>query len=109
MKEAIDKWIRVYQSGPWRLTLHRGPGFSIIRDFRDPENPREYILGKNETMIYLSCDSGANVDAIVKKLGDAGETAILAADVAKFLREGVQCRLLYEESGAYLSLAVPVR
>ena len=68
----------------------------------------DYLLGPDEAKIYLGCDAGATPAALWKGLSEEGEPPFAPADIQTFLDELLKARLVYEEDGRYLSLAVPV-
>jgi hypothetical protein len=67
----------------------------------------EYHLEDREADIYLLCDAGATPMAIWKALQRKGSTSLTVEEVKAFLDALVEARLVYEEDGLYLSLAVP--
>lgn len=63
-------------------------------------------MRETEAKIYLTCDSGATAKAAWKALQADGAQGIELEDVEDFLDEMTELRLMYEEDGIYLSLAV---
>jgi hypothetical protein len=106
-RDMARAWERAYDEGD-ALTFERGPGFLIIRDRRAGLGANDYLLGGDEAKIYLGCDAGATPAALWKNLNDESELRCAFADMQTFLDELLKARLVYEEDGRYLSLAVPV-
>jgi magnesium-protoporphyrin IX monomethyl ester (oxidative) cyclase len=107
LKEGIEAWQDDFAAGA-NLTYRRGPGFLLINDRRPGLGGYNYSLRESEAKIYLTCDGGATPKAVWKTLVADGETEIGLEDVEDFLQQMTDLRLMYEEEGQYLSLAVPV-
>ncbi len=107
IRESIETWSRDYDDGS-SLSYRRGPGFLLIGDKRPGLGGYNYSLKETEAKIYLSCDSGMTAMAAWKALQADGTKDIELEDVEDFLDEMTELRLMYEEDGLYLSLAVPV-
>jgi len=105
--ESIETWRRDYDDGS-NLSYRRGPGFLLINDRRPGLGGYDYSLKETEAKIYLTCDSGVTAMAVWKALQADGTKDIELEDVEDFLDEMTELRLMYEEDGLYLSLAVPV-
>lgn len=96
-------------AGPNRFTLtyERGANFITIRDRRRGLAPQTLTLTDVSADIYLACDAGAKKADLIKLAESDGRAsgeavcALLDALVAK--------RLMFEEDGTYLSLAVSKR
>ena len=106
VKESIEAWRDDFAAGA-NLSYRRGPGFLLINDRRPGLGGCNYTLRESEAKIYLSCDGGATPMAVWKTLQIDGETEISLEDIADFLQQMTELRLMYEEDGQYLSLAVP--
>lgn len=106
ISESIENWSRDYADGS-TLSYRRGPGFLVINDRRPGLGGYDYSLEETEAKIYLSCDSGATAMAAWKALQADGANEIELEDIEDFLEEMTEMRLMYEEDGLYLSLAVP--
>lgn len=105
-RDAILEWRARAAEDKGGLKYFRGPGFITIVDLRRGGGQR-YTLGVVESKIYLACDTGAKPDAIAKALAKAGYGAWSADDVRDYLEELRVARLVYEDEGRYLSLALP--
>jgi ribosomal peptide maturation radical SAM protein 1 len=103
--ERIEAWQADFENGS-ELSYRRGPGFLLINDRRPGLGRCNYSLDGIEAKVYLSCDGGATPLAVWKALQGAGETDISLEDIAEFLEELTEMKLMYEEDGLYLSLAV---
>ena len=92
--------------GNKHLTYRRGPGFIVINDRRANLETSDYHLAEREADIYLLCDAGATpwpFEGSAKK----GRTNLSVEEIKEFLDDMVEARLVYEEEGRYLSLAIP--
>jgi ribosomal peptide maturation radical SAM protein 1 len=108
IKQTIEEWRSNYDAGRSSLQYRKGPGFLIINDRRANLKPYDYRLGRIESSIYLACDGGATPKAIWESLKKEDGADISIEDVEAYLKELVEARLMYEEDGCYLSLAVSV-
>jgi ribosomal peptide maturation radical SAM protein 1 len=104
--EFAERWIAGYAKGGSTLTYRRGPGFIIINDRRFNLASSDYILGETEAAVYLACDEGATPAAIAQRLRQQGQTSLSVGQIKEFLAALREARLVYEEDGRYLSLAV---
>jgi hypothetical protein len=80
----------------------------LIDDRRPGLGGYNYSLQETKAKIYLTCDSGVTAMAAWKALQADGAKDIELEDVKGFLDEMTELRLMYEEDGLYLSLAVHV-
>ena len=107
LRRAIEAW-RATRSTSYRtLRFRRGPGFLTIRDRRPNLESADYSFDEAEAQLYLACADGATADSACEKLRAAGTNGIDVDDVEEFLDELVDLRLVYEEAGRYLALALP--
>lgn len=88
------------------MSYRCGPGFLIINDGRPDLGGYAHTLGETEAKVYLACDGGATSKAVWDVLQADGYVEITFEDVEGFLDELVELKLMYEEDGLYLSLAV---
>src|SRR6266536_2388867 len=107
ISESIETWRRDYHDGS-NLSYRCGPGFLLIEDRRPGLGGYNYSLRETEAKIYLTCDGGTTAMAAWKALQADEAKDIELEDVEDFLDEMTELRLMYEEDGLYLSLAVPV-
>ncbi len=106
VRQAIEEWQTSHSSGRSSLEYRRGPDFLVIHERRAGLKQYDYRLGETEARIYLACDAGATpaaVREVLKERGDEVETE----EIESFLQELAEARLVYEEDGRYLSLALP--
>ncbi|MGA9995416.1 MAG: RiPP maturation radical SAM C-methyltransferase [Pyrinomonadaceae bacterium] len=108
IKQTIDDWQANHKAGDGSLQYHKGPDFLVINDRRPNLEPCNYRLGEQEARIYLACDSGATPKAIWEALNSDGGVRITVEEIEEYLDELAEARLVYEEDGRYLSLAIPV-
>jgi ribosomal peptide maturation radical SAM protein 1 len=104
--EFAERWRAAYRAGGHPLSYRRGPGFMLIRDRRFALPHNDYQLGEAESAIYLACDAGATPAAVARALRERGHGSVSVGQVKAFLESLRRARLVYEEDGKYLSLAV---
>jgi ribosomal peptide maturation radical SAM protein 1 len=104
---VIARWIGAWGRDPRpRLTLRRGGGFVEIEDARDPSTPGTYTFEGALAALYLACsDAPRSPEALLPIVGPGGDPA----EVRACLDEFCALRLMAEDGGEYLSLAVPQR
>ncbi len=110
VKKKVRAWKTAYAE------LHRGPVCSPILTFRDGRDfliirqrrfraePLTHRLVGTSRAIYLYCQRHRSAKRIVARFRNVSEDRIMP-----FLKMMVDKRLMFEEHGRYLSLAVPVR
>ena len=108
IKEAIQQWQSCYEAEGTSLQYWKGPGFLMITDRRPGMESCDYRMDEEESRIYLACDGGATPKAIWETLKNDGGVTATIDDIEEYLQELVDAKLIYEEDGCYLSLAVPV-
>lgn len=107
VRQAIEEWRTSYGEGRSSLEYRKGPDFLVINERRAGLKPYDYRLGETEARIYLACDAGATPASVRDALKEKGEE-VETEEIESFLRELLEERLVYEEDGRYLSLALPV-
>ena len=108
IKQTIEKWQSDYDAEGTSLQYWKGPGFLIINDRRPDVESCDYRLSEEESRIYLACDGGSTPKAIWETLNKDGGVKATIEDIEEYLKELAKARLVYEEDGCYLSLAVPI-
>jgi hypothetical protein len=86
------------------LAYADGRDFIIIRQQRNGESPLNHRLAGTSREIYLSCERPCDLSSILERF-----PKFTAGQVRAFLDDMVGKRLMFEEDGRYLSLAVRVR
>jgi ribosomal peptide maturation radical SAM protein 1 len=108
IRAGIDRWNRDRDKNRGALSYRRGPGFLVILDSRTTSpSPARYTLGVEESAMYLACEAGATVESIARELERVPGANVSAARLESQLQEFIEARLMYEENGRYLSLALP--
>lgn len=105
--DALDTWRKRWPHA--KLEMCRGPGFIELEDTRG-DRRAFHRLDAMEARIYGMLDASATAGAVAHELARTaahGDVVPTAADVTAFLDELVKLRLVYEEDGRYLSLAIP--
>jgi len=103
LRREIERWNREAEANVGALYYRLGPGFMTITDARTTVQPAAYTLTGLEMAVYLACEEGATLSSI----GRAVEGPVEETELRRVLDELVEARLLYEEQGRYLSLALP--
>ncbi|OEU81401.1 MAG: hypothetical protein BA872_05295 [Desulfobacterales bacterium C00003060] len=110
VKKKVTAWKKVYAE------LHKGPSHTPILSFRDgrdfliirqkrpnAESLTHRLVGTSRA-IYLYCQRHRSMKSVLAHFPGVAEDRI-----TPFLRMMVDKKLMFEENGKYLSLAVPVR
>jgi hypothetical protein len=79
----------------------------VVHDRRPNLEPADYSFSEREARLFLACEDGATPAEARAALGEAGAADLDVDDVHEFLDELVASRLMYEEDGRYLALALP--
>ena len=108
--DYIESWKERWRSDdPPFLVYQRGAGHLTITDGREPGGPRIHSFGEVEAMIYEHCAPTARgVAQILSSLRDVPDADVSQRRVEDALDEFKSHGLMLEESGLYLSLAMPV-
>jgi ribosomal peptide maturation radical SAM protein 1 len=109
LREAIEAWRAAHPAGYRALRYRRGPGFLVVEDRRPNLAPADYTFAEREARLFLACADGATAAEACAALHASGVTDLDEDDVQEFLDELVGSRLVYEEDGRYLALALPAR
>jgi ribosomal peptide maturation radical SAM protein 1 len=107
IRQAVEEWQSRSPSAFGSLRCRRGPGFLMVEDRRPNPEPVEFGMGERESAIYLACDGGATPAGIRDSLRSHGIEGLDAGEIEEFLEELREARLVYEEDGRYLALALP--
>jgi len=109
LRREVERWQRDAARNRGALSFRRGPGFLVITDTRTTlAAPARYQLDELEAAVYLACESGARVPAAAAAARAATGREVRDADVHDVLSAFLAARLVYEEEGRYLSLALPI-
>ena len=110
VKKKIRAWKSAYvkihngQSSSPILSFRDGQDFLIIRQKRLNAEPLTHRLVGTSRGIYIFCQEHRSLKRILRKFPGMGEDRVVP-----FLKMMVDKRLMFEENGKYLSLAVPVK
>jgi ribosomal peptide maturation radical SAM protein 1 len=107
LRRALEAWREQWPSSYRTLRYRRGPGFLVVYDRRPGLETADYVFDEREAQIYLACEDGATAAQVWAGLDPATTTDLDVDDVTGFLDELVGLRLLFEEGGRYLALALP--
>ena len=107
LRAGVERWNGEWERNSGALTCRRGPGFLVILDSRTTStSSARYTLGEQEAAVYLACDAGATVSSIAAHVRGSSAGTMSEDEIRRLLEEFVDARLMYEERGRYLSLAV---
>ena len=111
VQELVAGWQRSYSSGEVRFTCRRGPGFLELMDTRPLPLPgagpvRKTILTGMNRLVYECCESGRTFPEIAAHIQAARTGPVDGESIRRSLREFLDRRLMIQENGRYLSLAV---
>jgi ribosomal peptide maturation radical SAM protein 1 len=110
VKKKVKAWKKAYaelHKGPSRtpiLSFRDGRDFLIIRQKRFEAEPLTHRLVGTSRAIYLFCQRRGSLKSILGHFPGVAEDRIMS-----FLSLMVDKKLMFEENGEYLSLAVPVK
>ncbi len=107
LRERVEQWKRDAGRNRGALTYRRGPGFLVLTDTRTTTEPARYTLGEAQAAAYLACDAGATAKSIAEEVRRRSAAELSAGELDELLRDLVAARLVYEEGGKYLALALP--
>jgi ribosomal peptide maturation radical SAM protein 1 len=107
VRAIVEDWTRDQATGYRSLRYRRGFDFLRISDRRPNLPARDYTLREVEARIYLACADGRTPTAAHAAVSGAARAGVSVEDVRELLDELVTRRLVYEEDGHYLSLALP--
>jgi ribosomal peptide maturation radical SAM protein 1 len=102
LRAEVERWNRERERNRGALSYRRGPGFVVVTDTRTTSPaPARFTLTGDEARAFLACEAGATPAAILREGIEMSE-----ASLRGLLSDLVSERLLYEERGRYLSLAL---
>jgi ribosomal peptide maturation radical SAM protein 1 len=110
VEDKIKLWSNTYdernrRSGPSSsLNLRDGRDFLIIRQHNQYAETINHRLVATSRLIYLFCRHHRSLKQIRNQFPDFAEDKIIA-----FLKMMVDKKLMFEDNGRYLSLAIPIR
>jgi hypothetical protein len=105
--QVTELWKQDAEKNYRKLTLKRGPDFVQVVDGRSNGKGGTYTLDGVAGEAYVACERGATPHRVWSNLGPEFRSSVTEEDVKDFLDQMVSIRLVYEESGHYLSLALP--
>jgi ribosomal peptide maturation radical SAM protein 1 len=104
---AIALWKQDADKNYRKLTVKRGPGFVLVTDGRSNGKGGTFTLDGVAGESYLACERGATPHRVWSTLSPEYQSGVTENEVKDFLDQMVSMRLVFEESGHYLSLALP--
>lgn len=109
VKKKVISWFKMYSELHSKtrrspiLSYRDGGDFLIIRHRRINSDPLDHRLTATSRRIYLFCSRQRSLKKIRSRFPAFAEDKIIA-----FLKMMVDKKLIFEENGRYLSLAVPI-
>jgi ribosomal peptide maturation radical SAM protein 1 len=107
--QVLELWKQDAEKNYRKLTVKRGPGFAQVVDGRTNGKGGTFTLDGVAGEAYLACDRGATPHRVWSNLSAEFRSGVSEDDVRDFLDQMVNMRLMYEEDGHYLTLALPER
>lgn len=107
LHEPVAHWREHHLENLQALTYRRGPGHLLIDDRRTTVDDARYTLEYLESIAYLSCDAARTVEYVCARIRDQGLGGVPDKKVAAILSDMVDAKLMIEEEGRYLALAIP--
>jgi ribosomal peptide maturation radical SAM protein 1 len=107
VRRAVAAWKQDADQNYRKLTVKRGPGFVQVTDGRSNGKGGTYTLDGVAGEAYLACERGATPHRVWHTLSPEYQSGVSENDVKDFLDQMVSMRLVFEEAGHYLSLALP--
>ncbi len=104
---ATELWKQDAEKNYRKLTVKRGPDFVQVVDGCSNGKGGTYTLDGVAGEAYLACERGATPHRVWSTLSPEYQSGGTEADVKDFLDQMVSMRLVFEENGHYLSLALP--
>lgn len=109
LRRALEHWDKAWSPGKHRsLRYERGPGYLRLRDRRPGLAPRDILLDRLESELYLACRTGATPGAAAAVAEREYDVVLDSDEVRRFLVEMAEARLLFREGDRYLALALPM-
>ena len=106
LRNAIELWQQDHDGKTCgNLQYRRGDGFILIEDRRCLVEAADHVLAEPASAIFLECDCGATPATVQRKLHSRFPQLTLAS-VETTLAQLCEMRLVFEERGRFLSLAV---
>jgi len=100
-------WMQDADKSYRKLTIRRGSDFVQVVDGRSSSKGGTYTLDGVAGEAYLACERGATPRRVWSTLSPEYRSGVTENDVKDFLDQMVEKRIVFEESGHYLSLALP--
>jgi hypothetical protein len=99
-------WKESWRANFRRLSWHPAEDGVRVYDTRSNSTPTLYELGELEAAVYLSCEAGTTPRRAWDALPSAGQNRFSVEEVAMALQDMARRRLMFEENGRFISLAV---
>jgi ribosomal peptide maturation radical SAM protein 1 len=109
LREQVERWRSDAARNAGALTYRRGPGIVVVTDTRTTGSPARYELSGEEAAVFSSCDSGTTVSQSLRWIRESCGLSPTEERVRAILAELAEARLVYEEQGRFLSLALSFR
>jgi len=103
-ERAVKSWIDRYESS--NLSVIKLDEAGLLIDTRTSDDPDFVVLAGDDWRIYSETDAGLRPEEISRRLG--AESALTIPEIRSSCEDFVARRLMMEDQGRYLSLAVPL-
>lgn len=98
--------INTWKHREYELVSHRVNGRITIRDTRPVATAKQVVLDGTAALIYEICDEACDISLIGRRLKEDHSLNINLEEITRILDDCVKNKLMIQERGLYLSLAV---
>lgn len=106
LRAAVARWRAEHHANRGALTSRRGPDLLVIEDARTTTGRRRFVLDRVEAGLYQACDAGCTAAAAAEAASRAAGRVVRTDEATRILHQFVAERLMYEEDGRFLPLAI---
>lgn len=108
LANACARWRETWRENYCQLFLRSGENDAVttIVDRRTTCTPSAYRLDALDSAAYRACDAGGNVRHVWDRLSDDQRRGTTVEGLTAILDDMVAHRLMFEDNGVYLALAV---
>ena len=109
LRRALEHWDRAWSPGKHQsLRYERGPGYLRLRDRRPGLTPRDTLLDRLESELYLACRTVATPEAAAEAVNRQNSVDLDTKEVRRLFVELTESRLLLRDGDRFLALALPL-
>jgi ribosomal peptide maturation radical SAM protein 1 len=108
-REACSRWRREWRENYCRLSYCWEADSMRIVERRIGRQPAVHTLSPLEEKVYLACDGGISMRRLWDQVSEEDRRETSVEFIKAFLDELVDRRVMFEDNGIYLSLAVSMQ